>query len=157
MNSKIIFIVVIIAVVLFLIIKKPAIDPQPTPIDTIVNTGSTASSTASDINGDMDTKDMTASTSYKQFSMTAYYDSKGKWFSLKQVSVKKGDHVVIKVTNTAGMHDFTLDEYAIKKELPMNQEVTIDFVANKVGSFVYYCSKPGHRAGGQWGTLSVTE
>ena len=93
----------------------------------------------------------------KNFVMTAYYDDKGKWFSLKEMNVKKGDTVRIKITNTKGMHDFTLDEFGIKKELPLNEEVVIEFVADKVGDFEYYCSKMDHRAKGQWGTLKVTE
>jgi nitrous oxide reductase len=108
--------------------------------------------------GAQETKASVASTApVKEFSMTAYCDAKGKWYSLKEMSVKKGDLVRVKITNTAGMHDFTIDEYGIKKELPLNQEVIVEFVADKVGSFVYYCSKPGHRAGGQWGTLTVSE
>ncbi len=93
----------------------------------------------------------------KEFTMTAYYDSKGMWYSLKEMSVKKGDHVRVKLTNTAGIHDFLINEFGIKKELPLNEEVVVDFIADKVGSFVYYCSKPGHKTGGQWGTLVVTE
>jgi len=93
----------------------------------------------------------------KEFSMTAYYDAQGKWFSLKEMSVKKGDHVRVKVTNTAGMHDFSIDEFGIREELPLNREFVVDFVADQVGSFQYYCSYPGHRAGGQWGTLTVSE
>ncbi len=93
----------------------------------------------------------------KEFTMTAYYDQKGVWFSLKEMAVKKGDKVRVKITNTAGMHDFVIDELGIKKELPLNQEVVVEFVADKVGDFVYYCSKPGHRIKGQLGTLRVTE
>jgi plastocyanin len=93
----------------------------------------------------------------KEFTMTAYYDKKGKWFSLKTMEVKKGDMVRIKITNTAGMHDFSLDEYGIKKELPLNQEVVVEFTADKAGTFEYYCSMPGHKAAGQRGTLTVTE
>ena len=93
----------------------------------------------------------------KEFVMTAYYDAKGKWFSVKEMTVKKGDLVRVKVTNTAGMHDFVIDEFGVKKELPLNEEVVIEFVADKAGTFEYYCSKPGHRAGGQFGTLTVSE
>lgn len=118
-----------------------------------LRSGSTAG-----ISSPAETKASVASTApVKEFSMTAYYDAKGKWYSLKEMSVKKGDLVRVKITNTAGMHDFTIDEYGIKKELPMNQEVVVEFIADKVGNFVYYCSKPGHRAGGQWGTLTVSE
>jgi heme/copper-type cytochrome/quinol oxidase subunit 2 len=91
----------------------------------------------------------------KEFSTTAYFDETGVWYSLKEMRVKKGDVVRVKATNTKGMHDFTLDEFGVKKELPLNEEVTIEFVADKTGEFVYYCSKPGHRAKGQWGTLIV--
>lgn len=89
--------------------------------------------------------------------MTAYYDEKGKWFSLKEIAVKKGDTVRIKITNTKGKHDFMIAEYAIAKDLPLNEEVVVEFVADKAGAFKYYCSMPGHRAGGQEGTLTVSE
>lgn len=93
----------------------------------------------------------------KEFSMTSFYDSTGTWFSLKEISVAKGDVVRIKVTNIKGTHDFTLDEYGIKEITPLNQEVAIEFTADKAGEFVYYCSVPGHRQKGQWGTLKVLD
>ncbi|NCQ06055.1 MAG: hypothetical protein GW815_00630 [Candidatus Moranbacteria bacterium] len=93
----------------------------------------------------------------KEFSMTSYYDATGKWFSLKEIVVNKGDMVRIKVTNTKGTHDFTLDEYNIKTMTPLDKEVVVDFTADKVGEFEYYCSVPGHRQGGQFGKLIVKE
>lgn len=97
----------------------------------------------------------------KEFSMTSWYEMKdGKAstnFSLKEIKVKKGETVRIKVTNTKGNHDFSLDEYGIKKLTPLDQEVTIEFKADKVGSFKYYCSMPNHRMMGQEGTLIVEE
>lgn len=91
----------------------------------------------------------------KEFTTTAYYDDKGVWFSLKEMRVKVGDTVRVKATNTKGMHDFTVDEFGVNEVLPLNQEVTIEFVANKKGEFVFYCSVPGHRDKGQWGKLLV--
>ncbi len=93
----------------------------------------------------------------KEFTMTSFYDDKGIWFSLKEINVNKGDIVRIKVTNIKGTHDFTIDEYDIKETTPLNQEVVIEFTAGKAGKFIYYCSIPGHRQKGQWGTLTVTE
>lgn len=93
----------------------------------------------------------------KEFLMTSFYDEKGKWFSLKEISVNKGDRVRIKVTNTKGTHDFTLDEYGIKEMTPLDKEIVIEFTADKVGEFEYYCSVPGHRQGGQVGKLIVKE
>lgn len=95
----------------------------------------------------------------KEFSMNSWYEMKdGKPstnFSLKEIKVKKGDMVKIKVTNTKGNHDFSLDEYNIKKPTPLNEEVVIEFKADKVGSFKYYCSMADHRMMGQEGTLIV--
>ena len=93
----------------------------------------------------------------KEFSITSFYDNTGIWFSLKEIIVNKGDIVRIKVTNIKGTHDFTLDEYGIKKMTALNEEVVIEFTADRVGEFIYYCSVPGHRQKGQWGTLTVTE
>ena len=91
----------------------------------------------------------------KEFTTTAFYDDKGVWYSLKEIRVKKGDTVRVKATNTKGMHDFSLDEFGVKAELPLNQEVVIDFKADKAGEFTYYCSKPGHKSKGQFGKLIV--
>lgn len=91
----------------------------------------------------------------KEFTTTAYYDETGVWYSLKEIRVKKGDTVRITATNIKGMHDFALDEFGVQKELPMNEAVTIEFTADKTGEFIYYCSKPGHRAKGQWGKLII--
>lgn len=93
----------------------------------------------------------------KEFVMSSFYDDTGIWFSLKEISVNKGDIVRIKVTNIKGTHDFTLDEYGIKKTTPLNEEVVIEFTADKVGEFIYYCSVPGHRQKGQWGMLRVLD
>lgn len=95
----------------------------------------------------------------KEFTMTSWMDKiDGKMaahFSLNEIRVKKGDTVKIHITNTAGTHDFTLDEFGIKKETPLNQVVDVEFVADKAGTFEYYCSKYNHRALGQRGNLIV--
>lgn len=97
----------------------------------------------------------------KEFTMTSFYeivDGKPKpQFSVKQISVNKGDKVRIKVTNTKGEHDFLIDEFNVAAETPLDKEVVIEFTADKVGDFVYYCSKMQHRALGQWGTLRVND
>jgi nitrous oxide reductase len=84
----------------------------------------------------------------KEFKMTSH-------FSLKEIRVKKGDKVRIIITNTAGNHDFVLDEYKLNLETPLNKPVIVEFTADKVGTFEYYCSKYNHRAIGQKGNLIV--
>ena len=93
----------------------------------------------------------------KEFTMTAYYDEKGKWYSLREMSVKKGDTVRVGITNVKGTHNFNIDEFGVKRDLPPFEKVVVEFTADKAGDFVYYCSVPGHRSSGQWGTLHVTE
>ncbi len=106
-------------------------------------------------------KDELKDAEVKEFVMTSFYevvDNQPKpQFSMTEITVKKGDRVRIKVTNTKGGHDFKLDEYNIFKPTPLNEEVVIEFTADKVGDFIYYCNQPNHRALGQWGTLKVTE
>jgi len=75
----------------------------------------------------------------------------------KQYKVSKGDTVKIEITVTKGNHDFNIDEYNIHVETPLNQPTLVEFKADRTGEFVYYCSMPGHRANGHWGTLTVTE
>ena len=98
----------------------------------------------------------------KEFAMDSFVefaDGKPKpQFSVKEITVNKGDLVKLKITVTSGMHDFKIDEfdvYADTKEL--NKEYLVEFTADKVGEFVYYCNQPGHRTNGHWGTLKVLE
>lgn len=95
----------------------------------------------------------------KEFVINSYTEIiDGKYypqFSPKEISVNKGDLVRIKITNTKGTHDFKIDEFGVYTETPLNQEKIVEFVADKAGSFEYYCTKQGHRQLGHWGTLNV--
>ena len=91
----------------------------------------------------------------KEFVVDSFYDSQGMWFSLKEISVKKGDTIKIKVKNIKGTHDFVIDEYGINVETPLNEEVVVEFIADKTGTFEYYCSIGDHRAKGMKGNLIV--
>jgi len=64
--------------------------------------------------------------------------------------------VKINIKNTDGTHDFVLDEFNVAtKTIANGAEESVEFVADKVGSFEYYCSIGTHRAMGMWGTLKV--
>ncbi len=98
----------------------------------------------------------------KEFSMDSFMEMKEDGsriagFSVKEIAVKKGDKVRILVKNIKGTHDWVLDEFGVKSETPEGQVTTIEFTADKVGEFKYYCSKYNHRSLGQEGTLKVTE
>ena len=77
-------------------------------------------------------------------------------FSPATITVKKGEHVIITFKNSGGTHDWQLDEFgAATKKLNSGEEETIEFIADKAGSFEYYCSVGNHRAMGMKGTLTV--
>jgi len=76
-------------------------------------------------------------------------------YSVKEMIVNKGDKVVVYVNTTTGTHDFNIDEFGVKVETPTGEVTKIEFIADKTGDFVYYCSKPNHRTNGHWGTLKV--
>ncbi len=79
-------------------------------------------------------------------------------FAPKQIAVKKGDTVKITFINNDGFHDLHIDEFNIAtKQIKAGAQETTTFVADKTGSFQYYCSVGTHRAMGMWGTLTVTE
>jgi plastocyanin len=73
------------------------------------------------------------------------------------ITVNKGDTVKITFKNTGGFHDFVIDEFegAKTKQIGANSEETIQFVADKAGTFEYYCSVGNHRGMGMVGKLIV--
>lgn len=72
------------------------------------------------------------------------------------LKVKKGDTVKITFKNSAGTHDFVIDELNVKtKVLKAGTEEVVEFKADKAGSFEYYCSVGNHRQMGMKGTLTV--
>jgi len=77
-------------------------------------------------------------------------------FSVKEIRVKKGDKVKINLTVTQGMHDWVMDEFNAKtKVVQTGQSDSVEFVADKTGTFEYYCSVPTHRQQGMVGKLIV--
>lgn len=102
----------------------------------------------------MEATDTASAENVKEFKVTG---SPFK-FDPSSITVKKGDTVRIVFTNAEGFHDWVLDEFnARTKQLQAGQSETIEFVADKVGEFEYYCSVGNHRAQGMVGTLTVTE
>ncbi len=77
------------------------------------------------------------------------------YFTPDKISVKKGDTVKLTVTNKGGMHKFVIDEFQVKTLLPTGKPTEITFVADKVGTFEFYCAIGQHRVMGQKGTLVI--
>ena len=79
-------------------------------------------------------------------------------FAPSTLSVKKGDTVKITFKMASGTsHDFVIDAFNVRtNRLEAGDSQTVTFVADKTGSFEYYCSVGQHRAMGMKGTLTVT-
>ena len=83
------------------------------------------------------------------------------WFEMDgerapELRVKKGDKVRIEFTNVEGFHDFVVDEFnAATEQINTGGSTFVEFVADKTGTFEYYCSVGQHRANGMVGTLIV--
>lgn len=77
-------------------------------------------------------------------------------FEPSSITVKKGDTVKITFQNSGGSHDFVIDQFSIKTPIiSSGKEATVQFVADKTGTFEYYCSVANHRAMGMVGNLIV--
>jgi nitrosocyanin len=77
-------------------------------------------------------------------------------FAPSTLTVNKGDKVKITFQNSGGSHNFVIDELNVKTAiLPSGQSATVEFTADKTGTFEYYCSVGSHRAMGMKGSLIV--
>ena len=77
-------------------------------------------------------------------------------FSLGEIKVKEGDRVKIVFTNSGGFHDWVIDEFDVSTpQIETGETVEVEFVADKKGTFEYYCSVGSHRQLGMRGNLVV--
>ncbi|MBI2139951.1 cupredoxin domain-containing protein [Candidatus Woesearchaeota archaeon] len=80
----------------------------------------------------------------KEFSIIA----KNWEFVPGTIAVNHGDRVVLRVKSVDVQHGFRIAEYGINEGLEPNKEVRIEFVADKKGTFPFFCSVPcgkGHK------------
>lgn len=72
------------------------------------------------------------------------------------ITVKKGDQVKIIFESLDMQHDLDIDEFDVNSPvIPAGESSEIEFTADQVGQFEYYCSVAQHRANGMAGTLIV--
>lgn len=68
--------------------------------------------------------------------MTAY-----QWaYTPSTIVVRQGQTVIIHIRNLDIPHGFALEEYGVNVFLPPGEEVTVRFVANRAGSFMFFCN-----------------
>jgi cytochrome c oxidase subunit II len=69
-------------------------------------------------------------------------------FSPSSIHVKKGEHVKLLITAVDHDHGFKLPAFDIQEELKEGETTTIEFTADKAGTFRFACSHVcgfGHR------------
>ena len=75
-----------------------------------------------------------------------------------EIRVKKGTRVIIDFISEDASHAFELKAYKIKVSLPQDKRGQVDFVADKVGTFRWRCSRPcGNGCAKMTGKLIVME
>ena len=154
MNKKFIYAIIALAILSLLLIvfsgkKNSNTDKSSQTIEkNVVQSPLVASTTPPDSKQDI------ATMGVKEFFVTGNNYS----FVPSQIVVKKGDVVKINFKDGGGFHDLKIDEFGVAtKKLKNDESDTITFVANKAGSFEYYCSVGNHRAMGMKGVLIVNE
>ncbi len=77
-------------------------------------------------------------------------------FDPKEIKVKQGDTVKIDFKDTGGFHNLTIEGYNVQtKQIQAGQSDSIEFVADKTGTFEYFCNVDGHKEMGMVGKLIV--
>lgn len=77
-------------------------------------------------------------------------------FSPDKITIKKDEKIRIVFKNTQGVHDFKVDELKIAtKVIRAKEEDWVEFFADKIGTFEFYCSVGSHKEMGMKGTLIV--
>ncbi len=75
-----------------------------------------------------------------------------------ELKVGVGDTVKVTLISGEGaQHNFYIDEFGVKSADVTGQgnSVSVEFVADKEGTFAYYCAIPGHRQAGMEGKIIV--
>lgn len=79
-------------------------------------------------------------------------------FNPVSITVNRGDAVKIIFKNIGGtIHNLVISELGVStKTIQPGKTDTIEFIADKSGTFSFYCSISGHRSAGMEGNLKVT-
>jgi heme/copper-type cytochrome/quinol oxidase subunit 2 len=73
-----------------------------------------------------------------------------------ELRVKQGDKIRIEFTSTSGFHDWVVDEFnAATEKVSTGSSTFVEFIADKKGTFEYYCSVGNHREQGMKGNFIV--
>lgn len=153
MNNKILIsgVIVVVALIAGIILLSRGTTQTSPANNTTTNTNQTPTASA------MEEKQESTSEAKKEETVKSFTITGTSFaFDPKQIKVKKGDTVRITFKDNEGIHNFMIDKFNIKtKKLQPGESETVEFVADIVGTYPYYCSVGNHRAQGMEGTLVV--
>ncbi len=147
--SKIISLIIVVVLIVagFFLFRNNSVAPTEVE-DSAAGTSLEGSQDA----GRMDTPELNEQSEVKEFTL----DASNFKYSVKNIEVNEGDTVRITLNVSEGMHDWRLDEFnAATRMMTVGDSDTIEFVADKAGTYEYYCSMGNHRQLGMVGTLTV--
>ncbi len=83
------------------------------------------------------------------------YADNWEW-SPETIRVKQGEHVVLKLHAYRATRSFVLKAYKLDVHMPQDQDITVEFDADKKGEFPFKCGRPcGNGCAKLRGTLVV--
>jgi nitrite reductase (NO-forming) len=172
-TGQLIVIAFIVATLLFLGIVPDRLNPPtyaaPTvPATTVADVqapeGDVAETVAQDVAQDSAetgvTVEYTLSTIMGQTPPMAFIGVGGEFDGVinPTLTANVGDRVIITVVNGDPVeHDFLLADFNVTTGslLTAGEEKTVEFIADKAGSFKYICTIPGHEQIGMWGMFEI--
>jgi len=148
---------VLLAVAMLFVVGCSSSSTMPTPVS--VNGAVDEEPTAAEQEVESSPNGEIAETaSVKTFVLTAQnfkFMMDGKENPDLRISV--GDRVRVELTSTSGFHDWIAEEFnAATGKVSDGQSSSVEFVADKKGTFEYYCSIGSHRQMGMKGKLIVS-
>lgn len=140
-------------------VTEEAVTPEAEPETAEAETETAAEpAVATDAEAVVPTSVVETPTETEAAAETRVFDVSGSNFAfdVTEMRVKEGDTVTINFSASAGFHDWKIDEFsAATAQVRPGTPTSVTFVADKKGTFEYYCSVGSHRAQGMVGNLIV--
>lgn len=136
--------------------KADAVEDAKTPDTKAPSMGMMQPQTAPELTSEQTQQLAAGEAAHAPTTLTYTVDGGNFYFTPSVIKVKKGDTVVINFKNDGGFHNWVLDEFNVTMDpIKGGATSTVQFVADKVGTFEYYCSVGSHRQMGMKGQLIV--
>lgn len=117
------------------------------------NIGDMADYSTNDIQDDSDMTDSEVTTFYLTGDNFKFFKGEEENPTLR---VRQGETVRVELRSIDMPHDFVVDELGVATEIfPAGQGGYVEFVADNVGTFEYYCSVGSHRERGMKGIIII--